>query len=667
MKQVVLKSITLRDWKSLNVTVDFNPNGITTIQGRNGIGKSSIYHAWLWLLTGYTMAGENKNADLYDHKTEVNKDTPEAVVTATIFFDEQECTIERHAKAKFVRKRGTDIYEKAPSDEYTLYVDNIEASVSMFEDTIKGIFGVSSMILPYLLSGQFFSLLASEDVKKARTLLEGMTHDIPIEEMKDMDYTPLKSKLERYSIEQLKEQNANALAPLKQREHDIPIKIEEKQTLIANYKENDFTLIAHEIEECKNNIKTIDDRMMGTRDDMEAQVKERNAAIKKRGDVMTLIDERRRAYEADYQDMVAGINKEIVEKRSVNAKAMYEANAKKSLLNSAISTNKIIEDRVAKMENELQSLRDELVAIKSRTFDEASTICKYCGQPLPETEVVALRARFEEQKGKDKEDNIRKGKAKKEELEKLQAEIKKARAEIETMQADYDAIPQCDNTDIERLEKQISDIRTEHKPFSETDEYKALIKEHDAIEIPETKTDTDAEECKKQKTELIDKLESLNRKYGLLTEVERMEKDIQDLESEREEVGRHIVAIEQFQAMIATYEEERARRVSEQINSRMEGCRIRMWRTQKDGQKVKDCIITNSEGVSYATTNFSDRIHLNIQLQRLFCEYYSILPPTFIDEAYAFDSYHTPKAWAGGQQMILLSPSDDNFMNVQFK
>ena len=280
MKQVILKSITLRDWKSLNVSVDFSMDGVTTIEGRNGIGKSSIYHAWLWLLTGYTMAGEVKNADLYDHRKELSPETPEACVCASLVANGEETTIERRAKAKFVRKRGTDIYEKAPSDEYTLYVDNIETSVSMFEDTIKGIFEVPSSLLHYLLSGEFFSLLASNDIKKARTLLEEMTHEIPIEEMTDMDYTPLKEKLGKYNIEQLKEQSANALAPLKQREHDIPIKIEQEQTLIASYRENDFAALAIEIEQAKQEIKTLDERMMGTNEGMEEQVKRRNEALK---------------------------------------------------------------------------------------------------------------------------------------------------------------------------------------------------------------------------------------------------------------------------------------------------------------------------------------------------------------------------------------------------
>ena len=668
MKQVILKSITLRDWKSLNVSVDFSMDGVTTIEGRNGIGKSSIYHAWLWLLTGYTMAGEVKNADLYDHRKELSPETPEACVCATLVANGEETTIERRAKAKFVRKRGTDIYEKAPSDEYTLYVDNIETSVSMFEDTIKGIFEVPSSLLPYLLSGEFFSLLASNDIKKARTLLEEMTHEIPIEEMTDMDYTPLKEKLGKYNIEQLKEQSANALAPLKQREHDIPIKIEQEQTLIASYRENDFASLAIEIEQAKRDIKTLDERMMGTKEGMEEQVKRRNEALKKRGDMMQLIEEKRVAYEKDYQEEIARVNKEIAEKRSENVRMTLAIADKERALNNLISANKRREEERERKEKELQGLRDELNLIKSRTFDEGSLTCKYCGQELPFDKQEELKQRFEEQKARDREANITKGKAKKEELERLKEAIEQCNGEIENCKYEIELMPKGDDkTSIDLLEKQIGDLRDSHMPFSSTDEYASLKNEMEKIEVPEVKTDTSNDECKREKSILMDKLEQLNRKYGLLSEVEKMEKDIASLENEKEEVGRHIVAIEQFQAMIAAYEEERARRVSEQINSRMEGCKIRMWRTQKDGQRVKDCVITNGDGVTYNTTNFSDRISINMQLQRLFCEHYEVLLPTFVDEAYAFDSYHEPRAWEVGQQVILLKPSDDNFMNVQYK
>lgn len=668
MKQVILQSIALRDWKSLNVSVEFNQHGATTIQGRNGIGKSSIYHAWLWLLTGYIVAGENKNADLYDHRFKLTPDTPTASVKAILLVDGEQVMIERTAKSKFVRKRGTDIFEKAPSDEYKLYVDNIETSIGGFEDTIKGLFGVPSSLLPYILSGEFFSFLASQDMWKARALLEDMTREIPIEEMTDKDYSPLKIKLEKYSIEQLKEQNANSLAPLKQREHDIPIKIEEKQKLIAEYRENDFVAIAKEIESCKNSIKSIDDEMMGTKASMEAKVHERNEAIKKRGDIMALIEDKRRAYDKTFQEEVDEINKKITDLKSQNSRFTIEREDKMRLIESKRKANKEREASADKMEAELQVMRDNLVTIKNRAFDEANLICKYCGQPLPEKEQEEMRLKFEAQKEKDKEDNISKGKAKKAELENLKETITSCNTEIESLQQEYDSMPRGDdNTEIEMLEKQKSDARASHTPFSETDEYKGLIKEHDAIEVPATETDANAETRKKEKSELMDKFESLNRKYGLLTEVEKMEKEIHDLENEKEEVGRHIVQIEQFQALIEAFEEEKARRVSEQINGRMEGCMIRMWRIQKDGQRTKDCVITNGEGVGYSTTNFSDRIRMNMQLQRLFCDNYGILPPTFVDEAYAFDSWHEPKAWHEGQQMILLSPSDDNFMNVQHK
>ena len=501
MRQVILKSIALRDWKSLNVSVEFNLHGVTTIQGRNGIGKSSIYHAWLWLLTGYIVAGENKNADLYDHRFKLTPDTPTASVKAILLVDGEQVMIERTAKSKFVRKRGTDIFEKAPSDDYKLYVDNIETSIGGFEDTIKGLFGVSSSLLPYILSGEFFSFLASQDMWKARALLEDMTREIPIEEMTDKDYSPLKTKLEKYSIEQLKEQNANSLAPLKQREHDIPIKIEEKQKLIAEYRKNDFVAIAKDIESCKNSIKSIDDEMMGTKASMEAKVQERNEAIKKRGDIMALIEDKRRAYDKTFQEEVDEINKKITDLKSQNSRFTIERADKMRLIESKRKANKEREASADKMEAELQVMRDNLATIKNRAFDEANLICMDYS--------IFLWHSYEE------------------ELENLKETITSCNTEIESLQQEYDSMPRGDdNTEIEILEKQKSDARASHTPFSETDEYKALIKEHDAIEVPATETDTNAETRKKEKSDLMDKFESLNRKYGLLTEVEKMEKEI---------------------------------------------------------------------------------------------------------------------------------------------
>ena len=86
MRKIKIKSLRMSDWKAQNREVFFN-DGITTISGKNGTGKSSVYKAFCWLLTGYTDPINVKNHELFDSSVELTQDTPVAVVSAVFDID----------------------------------------------------------------------------------------------------------------------------------------------------------------------------------------------------------------------------------------------------------------------------------------------------------------------------------------------------------------------------------------------------------------------------------------------------------------------------------------------------------------------------------------------------------------------------------------------------
>ena len=108
--------------------------------------------------------------------------------------------------------------------------------------------------------------------------------------------------------------------------------------------------------------------------------------------------------------------------------------------------------------------------------------------------------------------------------------------------------------------------------------------------------------------------------------------------------------------------QERANIVSSKVNDKLTNCKIVMYSTQKDGSLKPDCVIVDNDNVKYATLNNSNRIKTNIELQRLFCDFYGIKMPCWIDEASIFSSKATPIL---DYQHILLYASDDNYLIVE--
>ena len=136
MKQLILKKIKISNFRGRNIEVAFDEKQ-TRISGRNGIGKSTIFYSWAWLLTGWTDPYNVKNANLFDNRVPLSPDTPTASVLAEISLDGYDYTLERQAIAKFVRKRSTNEWEKSSSDEYRFFIDGVEMSAQAYTSWLE--------------------------------------------------------------------------------------------------------------------------------------------------------------------------------------------------------------------------------------------------------------------------------------------------------------------------------------------------------------------------------------------------------------------------------------------------------------------------------------------------------------------------------------------------
>ena len=203
MKTVILKELTISNWRSLNLNVRFNGTS-NEIKGANGVGKSSLQNAWNWLLTGYTTPNVPKNHELFDNRIKLTHETPIASVTALISIDGIEYTLQRSAEAKFTRKRGSDTYVKDNSDTYKYYIDNIEYSLTNWNEWLeKNV--CDTQMLQYCTDGSFFTTLCEDDMKQGRKVLEVISGEVTQDDFQG-DYSCLKEDFAKgYSIEQIEE------------------------------------------------------------------------------------------------------------------------------------------------------------------------------------------------------------------------------------------------------------------------------------------------------------------------------------------------------------------------------------------------------------------------------------------------------------------------------
>ena len=88
-----------------------------------------------------------------------------------------------------------------------------------------------------------------------------------------------------------------------------------------------------------------------------------------------------------------------------------------------------------------------------------------------------------------------------------------------------------------------------------------------------------------------------------------------------------------------------------------------MWSKQKNGDVVPDLVLCNNKGVKFNSTNFANRIEIQLDLQLMFQRLFEITLPIFIDESAVFAPSNLPVF--DDRQTIYLFASDESTLCVK--
>ena len=649
-KRITLKEITLSNWRSINQRVVFDE--VTTLSGCNGVGKSSVMKAFYWLLTSYPHPNEMANFNLFDCREELTPETPKACVKAVIDIDGVEYSLERKAEAKFVKKRGSCEYEKASSDSYELFIDEIETSATNFKAWIENNLCPMDM-LKYCLDGGFFVNLVDEDMRKSRKVLETIIGEVKEEDMKG-DYSMLLNDLKKYSVEQVEERSKNEMKPWKARLAEIPALIENKMLTLSEYLRIDFDSILKDIEDKKKEIEDIDNRILGNGKAIEPILGRRDEVLEIINFKTLSLNESKSVYLAKESAEINALKAKIEEIVKMNA-TVVSTNAtyrrKKEDLANRIAR---YEAEVERLEARRKTLLKERDVVKARVFEGEA--CAYCGQELPSEMLEKAREKFNASKTRELEDIVTRGRNNKSEIERVKASIEDAKNELANIPAPATIV------DIAPYEEELARLTSAFVPYENTEEYARLIKEIDNLKamMPEIPTN-DNEALTSAKKVLMNSLDELNRRYGLKMKADEIRLEVDMLKAELRTVGAEIARLEGKVDKCREYMQEKADIISYRVNGKLTECKIDMWSAQKDGTLVPDVVLRGKNGVKFGSLNFAHQIRAKIELCRLFASYFGLLLPIWVDEARVFDSNTTPHH---ENQMVFLYADDNRNLTV---
>lgn len=633
MKQLKIKSLKLTNFKGQTRDVQLEGDNIV-VSGRNGAGKTTLFKAWSWLITGITDAHNVANHELYDNKAELSPDTPLAEVEASILLDDFEYKMKRTAKAKFTRPRGQEEYEKAKSDEYKLYIDDIEYSSTNFKAWIdKNVAPTDALV--YCLNGEFFANLSIDDKDKAIKIIHNIVGEINKSDFKG-EYGLLFKTMERLSLSEIKAQTKAKMKPVKDRINILPEVIASKESEVSKYREIDFDGIAKDILKTENEIKTLDSTMSNSSESLKPYIDKRNKELSEIERLKILLSEKKIAYNREQASKPNKAQEELQKAFNENLAIKQRNKQLQDDFDRSLYNVSTLKKDASIIEKELTGLRTQLAEVKGRVFEAES--CAYCGQELPLEKIEVLKAKFNTQKESDRQIIVAKGKSKAEQLSKINDTI----AGLESKSANGLILePLIDLTELDaKARAEVSEMVS----FESTSEYKTLT---DSISKAESSLTTipsiDTAELSSKKVELMEKLKVLNQKYGEKSIILDLENELENLRNEQRTQTNALAALQRIEIEIENYEREKATIASSKVNDLLEYCMIETQEKQKDGNYKDSCTILLRNGVKYSTANNGSRILALVDIQRMFSRYYGIAMPIWIDECLILDEDKRPR------------------------
>ena len=639
-KKIVLKSIKLQNWSSINSMVEFC-EGRTIIKGMNKVGKSSIMNAWRWLLISRVDAIHPANYKLFDKRFPLTPETPEAIVEAVVDVNGCEYILTRKAKAAFVKG------EKAPSDKYTTLIDKVEYTATQFNEWLEANIAPVAM-LPFCIDGIFFATLCEEDKKKGRKVLEAIVGEITQDDFMG-DYSLIADMLAKLPIEKVLEKTKAEIAELDKSALRLPIEIEAKENIVASWATSGD--IEAEIESKKKRIAELDEIINKGND--PAVVAKRSEIFAKISKLELNLEELRNSHDAQH---IAEVNrvKSLIKASNDSNRAIAERNllAKQEFerAEKSLKFEKASLENLDSRRNTLLNRRNDIMA---RVFSDDK--CVYCGQELPEDKLNVAKARFAKQKNDDLAFVVTDGKNTATQIADCELRISKLE---EVIARGYNVESEVS---VEALHEELARIESDFKPYNTTADFFVHKKAIDDLKttLPET---MDFTPIIAEKAKVTKELQELLEKNGSKAQYNALLSDIEALRGQLRNIGNEKAYKLGIKTKCEEWIEERASIISSRVNNKLTSCSIQMFSLQKNGEQVPDCVILDSNGVEYGKTNTAEKLSINIELQRMFLLHFGIELPIFVDECSIFSPSNVPSI---SQQHILIFATDDKILKVE--
>ncbi len=636
---IAIKQINLINFKGLrNQTINFNH--VTNIFGDNGIGKTTIFDAFTWLMFGK----DSTDRKDFEIKTldKNNKVIPqiEHEVSAVLDVNGEEVIIKRILKENWVKKRGSlDAEFSGNVTEY--FWNDVPKQQKEFQEKIATILDES--VFKMITNPLAFNSLKWQDKRSALIEIVGNVSDAEIAG-NDKMFTELMAKLTNKSLDEYKKQLAAKRKLLNDNIKSIPTRVDEVSR---------NTPVALDFEQLK---------------------KDKAVLVKSADEIQSQIDDKTKAFD------------EILNRRNAVANEVYELKSKlqniefetKQTVGRSIQTGTSEVDNLTKelatKKGELQSYESGLISLKLKlqglelnelyftkaiaikrvgwetenakqlNFENEHFACPTCKRDFEASDVEAKKTELQSNFIKKKNENLVKinaeGKSLAEqrvavenEISGLKIRIKNGNESVNTASLEIINIEEKIRYSIEPSEKKetvnVDDlIKSE---LAKNTDYQNIKLELSKKEVQLQNQETiNIDDLKTAKSSVEAEIAEINKSLAIEDQIKVSNKRVEELQSQESTLAQEISDLEKEQYTIENFIKKKIDTLESLINEKFSFVKFKLFETQINGAEV-ECCHTLIDGVPFSDANTASKINAGLDIINTLCEYYKITAPIFID------------------------------------
>lgn len=683
-KQVILKRLTLTNFKGLrNVAIDFN-GSVTTISGKNGTGKTTVIDGFNWLLFGKDSEGNSdqkfgiktndKNGAFIPHLEHEVCGTFEVTDTET-------------------GETETKIFRRVLVEDWK---ENVDAETGETTETLKGHhtnFYYNEMplktkteydrLVAEIIPETVFKVITSPDYflslpwKTQRDMLLQMAGEITDEQVigSDPKFARLVELLQGKTLEgyqaKIKEDRAKIEADLQR----IPTRIDE---VTRNTPQDlDFTALEAQLTQLQEKYDELDKAMTS------AAEANRQAYLQKQGVQQQINDLRTKQQNI----LFAAQQKANEEAHSRNAAYDSASLELATLSDLERNTNGLYEaskrriegdkSRAAEREQEYTKQQDETrnkwFNVNAEEFkDGEALICPLFKHRCADSSALqqyqqnqtAARETFDKDKAERLNAITKEGQKLGEQIKDQKAEAQRLENELSELEGKHEK----DLADI-KVRREAAELKKQQNPKQEArtvkgedlPEWVELQSQIDALQVQlqaeEQPTENDqTAQLRQQRTQVQTEIDGVKAELQKKEQIEKAQKRIDELNEQKKALQREKAQLQAKDDLLADFERAKMNEVERRVNALFQFVQFKMYRTQiEDAKQVPDCVCY-IDGVRYSDKNNAGKINAGLDVINTLCAFHKVNAPIFIDNAESVNEFIPVSS-----QLITLVVTKGNF------